>query len=80
MDKVRVTLSLIIVGLLVYIFVNQRSINKIDVYNELMDNYTYVYGSQIKLGYSIPLRVDYIQNDTLYLVTRDVEKPKPINK
>lgn len=80
MDKVRVTLSLIIVGLLVYIFVNQRSINKIDVYNELMDNYTYVYGSQIKLGYSIPLRVDYIQNDTLYLVTRDVEKPKPIDK
>jgi len=80
MDKVRVTLSLVIVGLLVYIFVNQRSINKIDVYNELMDNYTYVYGSQIKLGYSIPLRVDYIQNDTLYLVTRDVEKPKPIDK
>lgn len=80
MDKVRVTLSLVIVGLLVYIFVSQRSLNRIDVYNELMDNYTYVYGSQIKLGYSIPLRVDYIQNDTLYLVTRDVEKPKPIDK
>jgi hypothetical protein len=80
MDKVRLTLSLVIIGLLVYIFVSQRSFNKIDVYNELMDNYTYVYGSQLKLGYSIPLRVDYIQNDTLYLVTRDVEKPKPINK
>lgn len=80
MDKVRVSLSLVIVGLLVYIFVNHRSINKIDKYNELMDDYTYVYGSQLKLGYSIPLRVDYIQNDTVYLVTRDVEKPKPINK
>lgn len=80
MDRGKVALSLIIVGLLVYIFVNHRSINKIDKYNELMDNYTYVYGSQLKLGYSIPLRVDYIQNDTLYLVTRDVEKSKTINK
>lgn len=71
---------MVIVGLLIYIFVSQRSFNKIDVYNELMDKYTYVYGSQIKLGYFIPLRVDYIQNDTLYLVTRDVEKSKPINK
>jgi hypothetical protein len=80
MDKVRVSLSLIIVGLVVYIFVNHRSINKLEKYNELLSDYTYVYGSQLKLGYSIPLRVDYIQNDTLYLVTRDVENLKPTNK
>lgn len=80
MDRGKIALSLVILGLLVYIFVSHRSINKIDKYNELMDDYTYVYGSQLKLGYSIPLRVDYIQNDTLYLVTRDVEKSKTINK
>lgn len=74
MDKVRVGLSLIIVGLLVYIFVNHRSINKIDKYNELLSDYTYVYGGQLKFGYSIPLEVDYIQNDTLYLVTSEPDK------
>lgn len=80
MDKVRVTLSLIIVGLVVYIFVSHRSINKIERYNELLSDYTYVYGSPVNMGFSIPLRVDYIQNDTLYLATRDVEKSKQISK
>jgi hypothetical protein len=68
------------VGLVVYIFVNHRSINKIEKYNELLSDYTYMYGSKFKLGYSIPLKVDYIQNDTLYLVTSEIEKSNQINK
>jgi hypothetical protein len=41
-----------------------------------MDKYTYVYGSNVNIGYSIPLSVDYIQNDTIYLLTRGVDKNK----
>ena len=80
MDKVRLTLSLIIVGLVVYIFVNHRSINKIEKYNELLSDYTYVYGGQLKFGYSIPLEVDYIQNDTLYLITSETKQLNQITK
>jgi len=80
MDKVRLTLSLIIVGLVVYIFVNHRSINKLEKYNELLADYTYVYGSAVRMGFSIPLQVDYIQNDTLYLVTRDSQGLNPVAK
>ena len=73
-DKIKIILVGVIISLLCYIFLTERSINKIDVYTELMDNYTYIYGGQIKFGYSIPLEVDYIQNDTLYLVTREPDK------
>jgi len=78
MDRGKIALSLIIVGLLVYIFVNHRSINKIEKYNELLSDYTYVYGGQLKFGYSIPLEVDYIQNDTLYLITSETKKSNQI--
>jgi len=71
---------LIIVGLVVYIFVNHRSINKIERYNELLSDYTYVYGGQLKFGYSIPLEVDYIQNDTLYLITSETKQSNQIIK
>jgi len=64
----------VIIGLILYIFMSQRQLNKIEVYNELMSKYTYQYGSVYSVGYSIPLEVDYIQNDTIYLETKN-KKP-----
>ena len=79
-DKVKIALVAIIGILLGYIFLTEKSINKIEIYTDMMANYTYMYGNPYTIGYAIPLRVDFIQNDTLYLVTRDVKDLKPNNK
>ena len=73
-DNVKKAMLAVIIGLTLYIFMSQRQLNKIEVYNELMSKYTYQYGSVYTVGYSIPLEVDYIQNDTIYLETK-TKKP-----
>jgi len=73
-DNVKKAMLAVIIGLILYIFMSQRQLNKIEVYNELMSKYTYQYGSVYTVGYSIPLEVDYIQNDTIYLETK-TKKP-----
>ena len=70
-DNVKKAMLAVIIGLTLYIFMSQRQLNKIEVYNELMSKYTYQYGSVYRSGYSIPLEVDYIQNDTIYLETKN---------
>jgi hypothetical protein len=73
-DNVKKAMLAVIIGLILYIFMSQRQLNKIEVYNELMSKYTYQYGSVYTVGYSIPLEIDYIQNDTIYLETK-TKKP-----
>jgi hypothetical protein len=45
------------------------AITRLQVYDRMLDM-TYIYGGNISLGYSIPLTVSYIQNDTVYVVTK----------
>ena len=66
-------LVIFIIILFCYIFTVQKTTTKIDAYADIMDNYTHMYGTP-SMGYTIPLTIEYIQNDTVYLVTTEIEK------
>ena len=67
-----------VVGLLCFIIFYMRSNvdTRIGFYGKIMDEMTFMYGSPHDLGYSIPMEVSFIMNDTVYIVTKDTIKKK----
>lgn len=76
------TLSAILLGVVValsfILFYTRTKVDtRIGFYGKVMDEMTFMYGSPHDLGYSIPMEVSFIVNDTVYIVTKDTIK-KPV--
>lgn len=75
------TLSKILIGVvailcLILFYTRTKVDTRIGFYNKVMDEMTFMYGSPHELGYSIPMEVSFIMNDTVYIVTKDTSKTK----
>lgn len=73
------TLSKVLLGvvaILCFIIFYMRSNvdTRIGFYGKVMDEMTFMYGSPHDLGYSIPMEVSFIVNDTVYIITKDTVK------
>lgn len=76
------TLSKWLIGVVVILcfllyYTRSKVDTRIGFYNKVMDEMTFMYGSPHDLGYSIPMEVSFILNDTVYIVTKDTSK-KPV--
>lgn len=83
MNKLKIdTLSKWLIGVVVILcfllyYTRSKMDTRIGFYNKVMDEMTFMYGSPHDLGYSIPMEVSFIMNDTVYVVTKDtIKKPK----
>ena len=73
------TLSKILIGVVVILcfllYYTRRKVDtRIGFYGKVMDEMTFMYGSPHDLGYSIPMEVSFIVNDTVYIITKDTIK------
>lgn len=83
MNKFKIdTLSKVLIGVVavlcfILFYTRTKVDTRIGFYNKIMDEMTFMYGSPHDLGYSIPMEVSFIMNDTVYVVTKDtIKKPK----
>jgi len=82
MDKFKIdTLSKWLIGVVVVLcFILWYTKSKVDTrigfYNKVMDEMTFMYGDPYSLGYTIPMQVGFIVNDTVYIITKDTLKKK----
>lgn len=73
------TLSKILIGVVVILcfllyYTRSKVDTRIGFYGKVMDEMTFMYGSPHDLGYSIPMEVSFIVNDTVYIITKDTVK------
>lgn len=73
------TLSKILIGVVVILcfllyYTRSKVDTRIGFYGKVMDEMTFMYGSPHDLGYSIPMEVSFIVNDTVYIITKDTIK------
>lgn len=76
------TLSRYLIGVIVILcftlfYTRTKVDTRLGFYNKVMDEMTFMYGSPYDLGYSIPMQISLIVNDTVYVVTKDTIK-KPV--
>jgi uncharacterized membrane protein YhhN len=82
MNKFKIdTLSKWLIGVVVVLcFMLWYNMSKIDTrigfYSKVTDEMTFMYGDPYTLGYTIPMQVAFIVNDTVYVVTKDTVKKK----
>jgi len=74
LDNIHYALLVALGVLSAMVIFKNPTITRIQIYERMLDM-TYIYGGNASLGYSIPLTVSYIQNDTVYVVT-DLDSTK----
>jgi hypothetical protein len=72
----KVLLGVVVVLCLVIFYMRSNVDTRIGFYGKIMDEMTFMYGNPYELGYSIPMQVGFIVNDTVYVVTKDTTKNK----
>ena len=69
-------LGVVVVLCFILFYTRTKVDTRIGFYGKVMDEMTFMYGSPHDLGYSIPMEVSFIVNDTVYIVTKDTSKNK----
>jgi hypothetical protein len=67
-------IGVVVVLCLVLFYTRTKIDTRIGFYGKVMDEMTFMYGSPHQLGYTIPMEISYIMNDTVYIVTKDTSK------